>query len=68
MCQPQPEEHVPVAIEFVIDIATDVDKSSHAGQVLGLEDTERRRVKKRTDMHDYCTKIGCRTRATTLVQ
>jgi len=32
--------YVPVAIELVIDIATDVYKSGHAGQVLRLDDAE----------------------------
>lgn len=46
MRQPQQGQHVPVAIELVIDIATDIDKSGHAGQVLRLEDTEKCYVSK----------------------
>lgn len=59
MWQRQQGEHVPVAIELVINIATDIDKSGHAGQVLRLEDTEKYHVSKETEMHDYCTTIGC---------
>ena len=68
MSQRQQGEHVPVAIELVIDIATDIDKSGHAGQVLRLGDTEKYHVSKWTEMHDSCATIGCYTRATTLAQ
>jgi|SRR5712671_2955165 len=57
--------HVPVTIELVIDIATDIYKPGHDGHVLTLG--EKRSDRLANGNGDYTAK-NCRVRAMTLAQ